>query len=169
MHAFKFCGMGCDSVACGMRNFRGRDTGRISMTQCKSRPVLTICAHLQALRFIRAHGLCEEGKPCATPECDGILEVDFNLKELRCNGRCQGRRSLRGEFFGHYKNLGETFMLMYAAMHRWQPRQVKEELNVQSGKRYTGITDNIGDVCTFAGSMKFKSEAGTWRGQLFCG
>ena len=54
-------------------------------------------------------------------------------------------------------------MLLYAVAHRWRPSQVKEELKIRSGARYTKMIDNAGGISTFATEMQFKSAVGTWK------
>ena len=79
--------------------------------------------------------------------------------------KCKFELPIVGEFFKCYKkqtHLAETFMLLYAAAHRWRPQQVREELKIQSGGRYTAIIDEFGKVARFALEYRFKSQLGTW-------
>ena len=85
--------------------------------------------------------------------------------DLRCSLFCGFQDSIRGEFFKGYKgqfHLAETFMMIYAIAHRWRPAQVREELKICNKVRVCNAIDAVGAVASFAGSMRFKSEFGTW-------
>lgn len=116
---------------------------------------------MQAMRWINVHGLSPIGQPCLHEECEGRYEW-HTWKLLRC-AICHAKRSARGEFFLHYKELLGAFMLIYSIVKRWRPAQVMNEMNFRDSTRYTDMLDNIGRICTFFLEYNFKHSLGRWQ------
>ena len=108
------------------------------------------------------HGLSAIGFPCGHEDCDGVYEVHSNLRQLRCN-ICWAKRTARGEFFAHYKELTSAFVLIYMIVNRWRPAIILNEMGFRDKHRFSGMLDNVGRTCRFAMEMHFKHSLGRWR------
>ena len=117
---------------------------------------------MQALRWIMLHGLSRVFFPCEHEDCDGVYEAFSNLKLLRCS-ICYAKKTARGEFFAHYKELTMAFVLIYMIVNRWRPAIVLNELNFRDKHRFSGMLDNIGRICKFAMETLFKHSLGRWQ------
>ena len=117
---------------------------------------------MQAIEWLEAHGLSYLGTECKAADCVGrYIPVESSKAYLRCDV-CRAKKSRRGEFFSHYKQVATTIQLIYMVANRWRPETMRHELDFRDRSRITAVIDHLGRIAQHAGELQLKSQCGKW-------
>ena len=93
---------------------------------------------MQMVRWLACHGLTQEGLACDWEGCTGTWR--------RIDRKRERRRSARGEFFRHYMNLQEAFLIVFMLSQLWAPDQIRGELRITHTGRITAMLKHLGQI-----------------------
>ena len=124
---------------------------------------------MQMVRWLACHGLTQEGLACDWEGCTGTWRRIDRKRGPRHDGRpalrctsCERRRSARGEFFRHYMNLQEAFLIVFMLSQLWTPDQIRGELRITHTGRITAMLKHLGQIGKHYLELKYKSDLGKW-------